>query len=70
MTTRDLVPRQEETYNRLNWAYKIRDLAARASHGSGDIFATRNRAARGFFARRCWLRPAGTTVALATNPQV
>ena len=69
MTTRDLVPRQVQTYNRQNWAYKIRDPAARASRGSGDIFATRNRADRGFFARRCLLRPAGIAVAGATNPQ-
>ena len=70
MTTRDLVPRQDRTYNRQNWAYKIRDLAARASHGSGGIFATRNCAARGFFARRCWLRVVGRAAVAATNPQV
>ena len=70
MTTRDLVPRQEETYNRLNWAYKIRDLAAGASGGTGGIFATCNCAARGFFARRCWRRALGDAAYTATNPQV
>ena len=70
MTTRDLVPRQVRTYNRLNWAYKIRDLAAGASDGTGGIFATRNCAARGFFARRCWLRVVGRAAVAATNPQV
>ena len=49
MTTRDLVPRQGQTYNRQNWAYKIRDLAAGASIGTGGIFATcNNRAAATF----------------------
>jgi hypothetical protein len=70
MTTRDLVPRQEETYNRLNWAYKIRDLAACPSSGTGGIFATCNCAARCTFARRCWLRAEGQAALTATNPQM
>ncbi len=70
MTTRDLVPRQEETYNRLNWAYKIRDMAGGASGGTGGIFATRNCPARCFFARRCWPRVVGHAAVAATNPQM
>ena len=53
ISTRDLVPRQDQTYNRQNWAYKIRLSGDRGSNGTGGIFATCNSRARCFFARRC-----------------
>ena len=56
MTTRDLVPRQGQTYNRQNWAYKIANPGAGASIGTGVIFATGNSGGRGAFARRCEVR--------------
>lgn len=36
------MPRQAQTYNRQNWAYKIIALALGASRGTGGIFATCN----------------------------
>lgn len=36
------MPRQGETYNRQNWAYKIADPTRGASIGTGGIFATCN----------------------------
>ncbi len=36
------MPRQEETYNRQNWAYKNIGLVSGASSGTGGIFATCN----------------------------